>query len=343
MNKLANLIIDDCSKIINNKIFNDLNKKTILITGATGLIGHYLIATLDNINKNGINPTMLYVIYQSDPPFYFNDLCTNLNVEFIKGDLTDDIFLKELPKADIIIHAAGYGQPGKFMHDKIKTIELNTKATIATLNKLNPDGKYVFLSTSEVYNGLTTPPFNENQIGTTDPSNERSCYIEGKRCGEAIVNAYNSKGINAKSIRLSLAYGPGTKVDDARVINNFIQKAIINNKIELLDSGNSMRTYLYVLDAVEIIFKILLNGKFNLYNLGGESRTTIINLANLIAENIGVEVFTPENKIGLLGAPSDVFLDMSLFKNEFKFDNFIPLKIGLNKTIQWQKILYLNK
>ena len=343
MNKLADLILDDCSKIINSTSFDQFNNKIILFTGASGLIGHYLIATLDNITKIGIKPKKLYIVHQSELPFYFKDLIINLDVEFIKGDLTHDNFLKELPKADFIIHAAGYGQPGKFMHDKIKTIELNTKATIATLNNLNPDGKYVFLSTSEVYNGLTTPPFNENQIGTTNPSNERSCYIEGKRCGEAIVNAYNSKGINAKSIRLSLAYGPGTKVDDARVINNFIQKAIINNKIELLDSGNSMRTYLYVLDAVEIIFKILLHGKFNLYNLGGESRTTILNLANLIAENIGVEVFSPDNKIGLLGAPSDVFLDMSLFKNEFNFGNFIPLKIGLNKTIQWQKFLYLNK
>ena len=342
MNKLAKFILDDCLKIIDNENFVELNEKTVLITGATGLIGHYLIGVLDNISKKGIKPKKIYVVHQSYLPIYFNDLCNNLNVEFVKGDLTDDFFLKKIPNADYIIHAAGYGQPGKFLDNKIKTIELNTKATIATLNKLNSNGKYVFLSTSEVYNGLDNPPFNENQIGTTNPRDDRACYIEGKRCGEAIVNSFHSQGKNAKSIRLSLAYGPGTKKDDARVLNNFIQKSLIYNKIELLDSGLSLRTYLYVLDAVDIIFKILFKGQSNLYNLGGESRVSILELANLIAEIIGVNVAVPKINTGLIGAPSDVFLDMSLFKNEFKFDEFIPLEIGLRNTVEWQKNLYFN-
>ena len=343
MSILSKLILNDCTIISNQSHFKEIKGKSFLITGGSGLIGHYLIATLNLVSSLGYKPSKVSLVYQNSLPLYFDDLTHGLNVEFIQGDLTNDEFLGELPNADYIIHAAGYGQPGKFMTDKIKTIELNTKTTIATLNKLNLNGKYIFLSTSEVYNGLVNAPFDESQIGTTNPENIRACYIEGKRCGEAIVNSYrSSKGINAKSVRLSLAYGPGTRKDDARVINNFIQKAIIHKKIELLDEGTSMRTYLYVRDAVDIIYKILFNGESNLYNLGGESRISILNLANYIASILNVQVVLPKTSNGMSDAPIDVFLNMNRVKSEFGISNFVQFEEGIIKTIEWQIFLYTN-
>ncbi|MFZ2975704.1 MAG: NAD-dependent epimerase/dehydratase family protein, partial [Candidatus Moraniibacteriota bacterium] len=213
-------------------------------------------------------------------------------------------------------------------------------ATFATIDKLESGGKYLFISTSEVYSGLPKPPYKENQIGTTNTDHPRSCYIEGKRGGEAIVNAYRARGVSAKSARLALAYGPGTRKDDARVLNNFIQKALTKGKIELMDSGISPRTYLYVADAVEILFDILFKGSDGLYNVGGTSRTTIAKLAKLVGKNTKTPVIIPKDKVGLSGAPTDVRLDMTKAKKEFGKTNFIPLEEGLRRTIDWQRKLY---
>lgn len=337
----ADLILQD-SEIIFKKIdFSQLDGKSILITGASGLVGHYLVACLKHSFLQGIKISEIILVVKSEPTNCFHSLIKDIPAQLIKGDLTDIDFLSKLPKADFIIHAAGYGQPGKFMDNQIKTLSLNTITTLKVLEKLNEGGKFLFLSTSELYSGLTNPPYREDQIGTTNTDHFRSCYIEGKRCGEAIVNAFRAKGINAKSARLSLAYGPGTRTDDARVINEFIKKALIEQRIELKDSGLSMRTYLYITDAVEIIFNILFNGKEGVYNLGGESRTSIINLANNIGTLIGIPVLSPssENK-GLVGAPDDVYLDMTRVEKEFGKTKYISIQEGLEKTIEWQRHLY---
>ena len=89
---------------------------------------------------------------------------------------------------DFIIHAAGYGQPIRFVEDEIATIDINTRTTRELFNLLKTDGKYLFISTSEVYSGAKTP-YKESDIGTTTPQHPRACYIEGKRCGEAICSA----------------------------------------------------------------------------------------------------------------------------------------------------------
>ena len=99
----------------------------------------------------------------------------------------------------------------EFMQNPVKTLQLNTSTTLLLFEKLLPGGKFLFISTSELYSGLSHPPFTEQQIGTTNTTHPRACYIEGKRCGEAIVNAFREQGVNAKSARLALAYGPGTE------------------------------------------------------------------------------------------------------------------------------------
>ena len=340
----ADFILND-AKAVSDKIdFSELQGKSILITGASGLIGHYLVASLQNAYQNGIKFANLFLVIKSEPSDCFVDLIRNLPVTIIKGDLTDIHFLSSLPMADFIIHAAGYGQPGKFMIDQVKTVALNTVTTLQTLEKLKPGGKYLFLSTSEVYSGLNHPPFTEEQIGTTNTDHFRACYIEGKRSGEAMVYAFRAKGVEAISARVSLAYGPGTRTDDARVMNDFIRKGILDRKIELKDAGASMRTYLYVTDAVEILFQILFNGKQGVYNVGGHSRTSILDLAKAIGAVLTIPVSSPPpGNTGVIGAPDDVFLDMSRVENEFGKKEYVSLEDGLRRTIEWQEYLYKGK
>lgn len=339
--RTAVFIQKDVESILTKVDFTELNDKSILITGASGLLGHYLIASLKQAFKKGVQIHDIFLVVKSEPTDCFMELIRDIPVKTLTGDLTNLLFLSSLPNTDYIIHAAGYGQPGKFMMDPVKTLALNTVATLQLFEKLKQGGKYLFLSTSEVYSGLNQPPFQEEQIGTTNTDHFRACYIEGKRSGEALVYAFRLRGINAKSARLSLAYGPGTRTDDARVINDFIRKAILEKKIELKDSGSSMRTYLYVTDAVEILFNILFKGGQGVYNVGGHSRTSILDLAGAIGNITGIPVSSPgSNQTGVTGAPDDVYLDMTRAETEFGKKDYVSLTTGLQKTIEWQTYLY---
>jgi nucleoside-diphosphate-sugar epimerase len=226
------------------------------------------------------------------------------------------------------------------MQDPVKTLKLNTSTTLALFDCLAAGGRFLFVSSAEVYSGLPDPPYKETQIGSTNTTHPRSCYIEGKCCGEAICNAYRARGIQASSARLALAYGPGTKPGDRRVINAFIERGITQGKITLQDMGIAKRTYCYVSDAVEILCHILLSGKEPIYNVGGFSRITIAKLAKEIGRYLDVPVEFPAEAQELGGAPDDVSLDMSLAANEFKKTQYVPFEEGLVKTVKWQKALY---
>ncbi|HEY3331661.1 MAG TPA: NAD-dependent epimerase/dehydratase family protein [Capsulimonadaceae bacterium] len=339
--ELGKQILRDVEDLPATIDFSEVSGKEVLITGASGLIGQYLLASFGRAAACGYSPKNLYLVVYHEPPPYFAILCHDLPVTIIKADLADPAAATSLPSADIVIHAAGYGQPGKFLADPVRTLRLNTLATFTTLDTLTPGGKYVFVSSSEVYSGLTIPPFREEQIGTTNTDHPRACYIEGKRAGEAIVNAHRLNGVSAKSARLSLAYGPGTRPDDTRVMSNFIKKALYNGRIEMLDAGTAWRTYIYVVDAVELILDVLFRGTHAIYNVGGSSRTTIRNLATSIGDRLNVPVSLPhEQSGGLAGAPDDVFLDMSRSQREFGKTAFVTFEDGLDRTITWQKELY---
>ena len=144
--------------------------------------------------------------------------------------------------------------------------------------------------------------------------------------------------IDAKSVRLSLAYGPGTKIGDSRAINTFIQQAITSSRIELKDDGHAMRTYCYITDAIEMCFNVLNKGANNIYNVAGNSRISILDLAKLIGELAHAEVKMPENSNdGLKGAPEDVWLDLKSTLSLCNKSEFVSLKIGIQNTIKWQK------
>jgi len=323
-----------------DKIKIDLSKlrnKTVLITGASGLIGIYILSYLKKYqeeynviiytwNKNPINAIFL-------PLFSF---CRTTI-----GDITDKSMFDNLPQFDVIIHAAGYGQPMKFLQNKLKTIELNTLSTIWLFEKLKKNGIFLFVSTSELYSGLENYNISENQIGTTTPTHPRAAYIEGKRCGETICHSYiEQEGINAKIIRLSLAYGPGTQENDMRVVNSLIQKVITEDNIRLMDAGQAVRTYCYITDVIEMLFNVMLFGKDSTYNVGGLTSCTILEIAQMIGKAYNKEVIPSINENELQGNPKIVNISIEKYINEFNKTNFVPLNEGLHNTIMWQTKLY---
>lgn len=332
MNRL-NLLEEDGRRSLQGVPVEKLAGKTILVTGASGLIGtHFLYGLLHCQKHLGLQMDVVGVV-RSGVPEHLKPL--REYVYFLPGDLTVARFLEILPRANIIIHAAGYGQPALFMANAQATLKLNTVATFALLDKLLPGGQFLYLSSAEVYSGLAHMPFSEDQIGTTNTTHPRSCYIEAKRCGEAICNAYRAKGIAAKSARQCIAYGPGTRAGDKRVLSVFIRKALETGAIHLLDQGEAKRTYGYIADAVYMLWRILLEGKDAIYNVGGISYVTILELAQLIGKQLGVSVHTSVTDGGMVGAPSDVRLNLNKFTSEFGPVTFMGLDEGVARTIEW--------
>lgn len=337
---MLEIIKTECKKIVDEIGFSSFKDKKVLITGASGIVGVYLISCLKEIKEK--NNIKIFCWVNSKIEDSFIDLYEGCTV--IRGDITNESMfnsLSEGEKFDLIVHSAGYAQPNKFLEDKIKTIQLNTYSTIKLFELLHKDGSFVFMSTSELYSGLNFENIKENEIGNSSPGHPRACYIEGKRCGESICNAYIEKGYNVKIIRLSLAYGPGTKKNDQRVLNSLFQKAFENQEIKLLDSGSSVRTYGYITDVIEMIWHISMSGKHSVYNVAGNSVTTIKELAYKIGNMTGCKVIVPDNdNSALAGNPLLVNISLERYISEFNKKHFVSLDEGLRKTFLWQKALY---
>ncbi len=330
---LNKILTKDAVKVASSLDFHSITNKSIMITGANGLIGINFFASLNQIASK-VSGIKIYLVIHSSPSLILLPLLDGKSVTVFQGDLTDEHFIATLPCADIIIHAAGSGAPANFLKNKLSSLKINTEATLKLFEKLNLNGRFLFISSSDLYNGLNTGSYSEDQIGMTNTNHPRACYIEGKRTGETICNIYRELGVNAYSVRLSLTYGPGVSFNDDRVLPSFIRKGL-EGKIDLLDLGEASRTFLYISDAIELMWFVLLNGKCSLYNIGGINNIKIYELANLIGKILNVPLHFPAANSSVLGAPQDVNIDVSRVLLESKKDKFVDLHEGLTDTINW--------
>lgn len=321
MDQLARIIIQETEAIKKSVDLGELRGKTVILTGASGLVGTYFLSSLRQINK-----IKVIALIQSRPLNYWSQLADFKGCRVIQGDLTQINPYRHLPKADYIIHCAGYGQPGRFLAEPLQTLKLNTVCLFNLLEKLNTGGKFLFISSSEIY----CP----EEIG-----NPRFIYIAAKKAGEVICQVAKNQGVNVKICRLSLAYGPGTKRDDQRVLNQLIAKGL-NGKVRLLDRGEAKRTYGYVIDSVEVMWQVLLKGKETVYDVAGESAVTIAGLAKKISGYLKVPLALPTKGKRMAGAPELVKVDTNKMKQEFNKYQFVSLNDGLKRTIEWQRLLY---
>ena len=170
-----------------------------------------------------------------------------------------------------------------YISKALETIHLNTGCIHDLISLLDDGGTFCYLSSSDYYFNCTDLPYTEDCLGIADSWHARSCYVESKRMGEAICKAYFDQGINVKVIRLALGYGEGFRSDDVRVLYEFIRSACNTNKIKLRDAGKAPRTYIHTADVATIIANIISGSLFPVYNVGGKERTTIYQLACIVA------------------------------------------------------------
>jgi len=329
------IVLEDVRRIKSRIDLSSLHKKRVLITGGSGLIGQYLLNLLVNLVEFDGFQIEIDSISKRIP--LAGTVSDSSVINFLQVDLGNELILDTRRKYDLIIHAAGYGQPQKFLTDEIATLTINGASTIRLSKYLEEGGIFLFLSTSEVYLGSNNFPNSEADIGQIGSDHQRAPYVIGKSYGETVMASLRRAGINTKIARVALAYGPGTARDDSRVLNEFIRRGILEKNITLMDQGKAIRTYCYVADTVEMLMNIALFGKSMTYNVGGISRVTVLELAELVGNFLGVEVTTPLTDSFLSSAPQEVSLDMTQYTQEFGAVDFQSLRNGLGRTINWQR------
>jgi nucleoside-diphosphate-sugar epimerase len=332
--------IDLFKKIANNvksRVIapEEIKDKKVLITGASGVLGIHFVNYFTSI---GCKPDA--IVASPIPPYFPSNIYDGCRNVFYM-DLANEKYLKMLGKYNIIIHCAGYSSPKKFMEEKLETIKIGINATEYMLsNMLDPADSFLFISSSEIYNGSNGLLVNENDVGHISIDDPRVSYIETKKMGEILVNIARERRINAKSVRVCLSYGTGTKINDKRVLHEFIDKALINGEIKMVDAGKATRAYCFIEDSLEMMLNVLFYGKENVYNIGSKDSISILGLAQLISWKIdGVNVLTHPEGMSVIGSPKNIVLDISRYEKEFGKKEFIPLEVGLNDVIEWQRYI----
>ena len=338
---MLNLTLDSYDNIDISK-YEFLNNKTIVLTGASGLIGLNLLSLLNHLKKTY---TINIICTINNPVPEHLQLLFN-NCITVVGDLTDDsvisfienYFVERLSGADIVIHSAGYAQPNKFLDDKLSTIKLNTCVIMSLFRLLNRDGTFFYCSSSELYSGLEKESISEKDIGSTSTDHPRSCYIESKRCGEAICLSATDT-FNIKIGRISTTYGPGCKLSDSRVINDLIKKALYDNNIKLLDDGSATRTLCYISDMCEMILDVVCDGSKNIYNLTGKEKVSIKNIAEIISKHTNSSIEYGDQNNTMIGNPKSVSISIDRYEEEFGSKKFTSIDEGILSTINWYRFL----
>ena len=286
MNKILE---EDALQIIKeNKQLKDLKNTNFMITGASGMVGIYFVNTLLVLNEKYDYNINLYLVIRnkSKLPKYVLD---NKNVHLIEQDVTQPINCDK--DIDYIVHAAGPASP---LIMKEKPVETNFANTLGTANTLmyakdhNCKG-YLFISSREIYGQPEEGQeffYEDGKLGQVDHLVPRNGYAEGKKAAENMCAGFKDEyGLNTKAVRLAHTYGPGMTIDDGRVQADFLNNVVHNENIVLKSKGEAVRTYTYIADAVNAMFKVLLHSKDIVYNIADENcKTSIRELAETMVD-----------------------------------------------------------
>ncbi|MFG1391206.1 NAD-dependent epimerase/dehydratase family protein [Acidiplasma aeolicum] len=302
--------------------------KRILIAGGAGFLGSYLteklvgnyeVVVVDNLNS-GLESNLKGVIK---------------DIEFIKSDIET---LKYEKKLDIIIDLASRASRVEWETYPVEVALSNSMGTNNLIKiALKNDALFIYASSSEVYGNADIVPTPESYVGKVDTISSRSPYDEGKRFSEALVKSYE-KEYNLKDIiiRFFNTYGPRMRGGDfyGRVIDRFILQAIKNEPITVYGDGTQTRSFTYVSDTVDAINLLIERSHLGeVYNIGNDVETKIIDIAKIIKEKSGssseiVYKKLPEND------PLRRAADISKMK-KLGWKHKVSLKDGLGKTIKF--------
>ena len=322
--------------VLNDNI-DKLTHKSILITGANGLIGSYIVDFLDYLNTEHDAQIKIYAMSRSKAKLEarFRDAKT---VNIVEQDLNNPLDIDF--HSDYIIHAASNAHPRAYSTDPVGTMKTNLFGTMNLLDYAKQTGaKFLYISSGEIYGNNIDRAFIETDLGLVDTMNMRSCYPESKRAAETLCMAYTTQyNIPVNVARLCYVYG-GTITDtNSRADAQFLRNAIDGQDIVMKSEGLQRRTYCYVADAVSGILTILLNGKSaEAYNIANpNSIVSVREYAQTLAEVSGVELkFDIPDEVEAKGfsKPADSILDSTKLQS-IGWKALYNIKDGLTNTFK---------
>ena len=291
------LYIDDVSQTASiNLEWENLTGKSFLISGASGLIGSFLVDVLMFRNSKHNQRIKIHALGRNpESAKRFSSYAGNNDFTFTACDINKPLDAEG--RYDFVIHLASNTHPLAYSSDPVGTITANIIGLNNLLGFAHSHGteRFVFASSVEVYgvNRGDTEYFSEDYCGDIDISKARSGYCEAKRCGETLCQSYIQQyGLDVVIPRFARTYGPTMKIDDSKAVAQFIKKGLAREDIVLKSAGNQLFSYCYAADSVSGLLAILLRGENGkAYNIAdSESDITLKDLAGIIAEYAGKNV-----------------------------------------------------
>lgn len=304
----------------------------VLVTGGCGFIGSHLC---DYLLEKDASVICMDNLITGD----IKNISHNIGCEkflFIKHNVVEYIYVDG--KIDYVLHFASCASPADYLKYPIPTLKVGSLGTHKTLGfALSKKAKYLLASTSEVYGDPLVIPQKETYWGNVNPVGLRGVYDESKRFAEAMVMAYHRfHNLDTKIARIFNTYGPRMRINDGRVIPNFISQALKGEPLTVYGDGTQTRSFCYISDMVEGIYKLMKSNLNFPVNLGNPEEITIIELAELI-----LKITKSRSKIVYKKLPEDDPKrrkpDITLAEKELRWRPKVSLQEGLKETVKWFK------
>ncbi len=309
-----------------------MTKKTVVITGGAGFIGSHLC---DRLIQEDFKVICLdnFITGKSEN---IRHLAACKNFRFIKHNVTKYIDIKG--KLDYVLHFASPASPIDYLKFPIQTLKVGSLGTHNALGLAKEKkAKFILASTSEIYGDPLVHPQPETYWGNVNPVGVRGCYDESKRFAEAITMAYHRvHQIDTRIVRIFNSFGERMRMNDGRVVPNFIYQALNRKPITVYGDGRQTRSFCYISDLIEGIYKLMFRRINEPVNLGNPSEFTILELAKLV-----ISLTDTKSRIVYKPLPQDDPRqrqpEMTRAKKLLNWQPKIKLEEGLKRTIEWFK------
>ena len=304
----------------------------ILVTGGAGFIGSHLCRRLLN-EGNSIICVDNFITGREDN---IKDLLDQPSFRLINHDISQTLHIDE--DLDWVMHFASPASPKDYLEYPIKTLKVGTLGTHNCLGiAKDKKAKFFLASTSEIYGDPQVHPQPEEYFGNVNSIGPRSCYDEAKRAAEALTFAYHRQhNIDIRIVRIFNSYGSSMRLDDGRVISNFIYQALTNKDITIYGDGSHTRSFCYIDDLLDGMIKFMQIDYSLPLNLGNPDEFTVMELAKKILKLTNTKSkikFSPLPQ----GDPKRRQPDITKAKKLLSWQAKISLEEGLKKTITWFK------
>lgn len=304
----------------------------VLITGVAGFLGSHLaerfleeghhVVGMDNLLTGNVR-NIAHLAGRDD-------------FLFIKHDVTHYIYIDG--EIDAVLHFASPASPIDYLQYPIQTLKVGALGTHNALGvALSKKAKFLLASTSEVYGDPLVHPQTESYVGNVDTIGPRGVYDEAKRFAEALTMAYHrTHDVDTRIVRIFNTYGPRMRLDDGRVVPNFIGQALRGEPLTVYGDGMQTRSFCYVSDLIEGIYRLLHTDFHDPVNIGNPTEMSIAEFARIVNELTGNEagiVYQAESRIK--GDPQKRQPDITRARQILGWEPKVSLQEGLQATIRY--------